>query len=285
MGSRAALPDVTYLAIMRSIARSISYYSLLELDISPWLTQNPLCAQITDFPPGWIPGLIIQRITHHVRRRIFLTAPSAQQINFETPAQSLGIRGLTLTVIVILLTLGGSFHPAFPCPNHYEHGRFTECETDDSVEIAILFHRLIAIRMEGRAPTGANFLFRIGLTFGVRLENIHVFPNDEMIVRMAKRLFLSDEDTLSDLRRYGHPLASLSNYASRAQVAFNGLGFHTVCSFREAIQMIAGVFLLSTRTRQPFTRLAILDGATLGFPPLSITDEMGEEADLDIEDG
>ena len=220
-----------------------------------------------------------------MQRRILLTVPSAQQINVETPAQSLGLRGLTVKAIVILLTLRRSSHPALPSPNHYEHGRFTECGTDDSIEIALLRHRLIAIGVEGRALTATNFLFRIGLTFGVRFESIHVFPNDEMIVRMAERLSLSDGDTLSDLRRYGHPLASLSNYVSRTQVAFNGLGFHTVCSFREAIQMIAGVFLLSTRTRQPFTRLAILDGATLGFPPLSITDEMGEEADLDIEDG
>ena len=105
--------------------------------------------------------------------------------------------GLTLTAIMIHLILRKSFYPILPIPNRSEQGLFTECETNDAIEIAILRHRSIAIRMEGRALTGANFLFRIGLTFGVRLENIHMFPNDEMIVRTGERLFFPGDETIS----------------------------------------------------------------------------------------
>ena len=90
MGPRAALPDLTYLAVMRSVSRSISYYSLMDLDIADWLTKNPLVEQVTEFPPGLIPDLLTQRITHHVRRRILSSVPLVQQINFDTPGPIFG---------------------------------------------------------------------------------------------------------------------------------------------------------------------------------------------------
>ena len=266
MGPRTVLPDATYLAITRSVNRSISP-PLIDIGISDWLIRNHLVSQIAEFPPGLIPGLIAQRITHHVRRRVLLTIPSAQQIDFETPVESLGLRGLKLTVITIYLIIRRNSKPPLASPNHYENGRSTESEPEDAIEIAILRHRSISVRTEGRTFAGSNSLFRIGPTPGKRFDNIQMPPIDEMVVWANERLFLSGDEIIPDLHRYGHPMASLSNFVSRAQVAFSGLGCYKACSFREATRVISDVSPFQHGRANLSRGWQFLMGPFLGFHP------------------
>ena len=80
---------------------------------------------------------------------------------------------------------------AGPSPDHFEHGRLNECETEDSVGISLRAIRLIARAIDGLTRAGANFVRRFGSTCGGPFGNARRFPGDEMIVRMDEMLRLS----------------------------------------------------------------------------------------------
>ena len=93
MGSRTFLPDVTYLAIMRTVNRSIPLLSLMDIEIADWLIRNPWVFQIAESHPWSIPGLVDRRVTRRVLRRALLTMPSTRQIDFEPPPNIRGVMG------------------------------------------------------------------------------------------------------------------------------------------------------------------------------------------------
>ena len=241
--------------LIRAVNRSIAFVDSTDIDISEWLDDHPAVTRIIDAPLGSIEEIISIRLNNHVERSLLFSSPSEQQIRFETPVQQLGLHGTLVSAVLLQFILRRAFQPALPCPNHFEPGRFRECDTADSLHIAALSHDLIAGRINGRTLTGPNFVYRLGLTFGVRVDNAQGFPNDETIVILEGRPYLTAEQWVSDCRRFSKPLDSLSNYLERSTVVFHGLGFHRECRYREAVLMITDIFLLATRPERPIVGL------------------------------
>ena len=242
-------------ALARAARRSISFSGPTDLDIAERLGNHPDVTSITDFPTGSIEGISPVRIAYHVGRSVRLPSPSSQQIQFETPSQNLGVGAILVTAVMIKLYMRRISHSATPCPNHFEPGRFRDCDTTDILQIAALPRRLIAGRIDGRTLSGANFVYRSGLTFGARIDNAAEFPNEEIIFRLGGRTHLSAAQLITDIRRFFSPLDSLANYLPRTIVAFRGLGFHMLMQYNEAILIISDVFLLSSGPGRPISGL------------------------------
>ena len=241
--------------LIRAVNRPMAFVDSTDIDISEWLGDHPAVTRIIDAPLGSTEEIISTRLNNHVGRSISFSSPSEQQIRFETPAQQLGLHGTLVSAVLLQFILHRSFQPALPCPKHFEPGRFRECDTADSLHIAALSHNLIAGRIDGRTLTGPNFVYRLGLTFGVRVDNAQGFPNDETIVTLEGRPHLTAEQWVSVYRRFAKPLDSLSSYLERSMVVFHGLGFHKECRYREAVLMITDVSLLATRPERPILGL------------------------------
>ena len=240
-------------ALTRAVNRSISSSDPTDLEIAEWLADHPEVTSITDAPTGPIEEILPVRISYQIGRAVRLSSPSSQQIQFGTPSQNLGIGAMLVTAVMIKLYMRRIFQPAIPCPNHFEPGRFRECDTADVPQIAVLTHRLIAGRIDGRTLSGTNFVYRCGLTFGARVDEAADFPNGELTVCLDGRTHLSVAQLITDIRRFPNPLDSLSNYPSRKSVAIHGLGFHMMCQYKEATPMISGAALLSTRPERPIS--------------------------------
>ena len=226
-----------------------------DIEISEWLDDHPEVTRIIDAPIGPTEEIDSQRLNNHVERPIRLSSPSGKQIRFESPVQFSGLGGTLVSAVLLQFFLRRAVHPALPFPNHFEPDRFREFDASGTLRIAALSHSLIAGGIDGRALTGPNFVYRFGLTFGVRVDNAHLFPNDEIIFTMDTRPRITAERWISGCRRFPMPLDSLSHYLSRTPVVFRGIGRHRDFQFKEAVLMITGVSALSTRPGRPISGL------------------------------
>ena len=253
-------------ALLRAIRRALNFSDLAESDLISWLGAFPPACPGGDFPPGFLSELLSERISRHSHVGLLLAIPPQQQINAETATQFLGLAGLILTAATIISLTGRAIADFIPSPDYFQPERLIALLEEESLPVAILFHRFAAGRVGGRTLLGGHFLWKCASILGAHIEEPDSFPGgDETLLQ--GRSYLLHAAVLADLRRFRRPLGSLTRFLATARVVFRGFGFYLECSVLEAILIATDVFLVSSGLSRHLGALSTLtqtSGLTIG---------------------
>ena len=118
------------------------------------------------FPHGFFSELLRERIFCHTQIALLLSIPPHQQINDEGATQFLGSAGLILTASTTISLTGRTRADFTPPPDYFPPGRFIALLDEESLPLAILFHRFVAGRWGGRTLSGGHFLWKCASILG-----------------------------------------------------------------------------------------------------------------------
>ena len=157
--------------------------------------------------------LLRERISCHSHVGLLLTIPLQQQINAETATQFLGLAGLILTAATIISLTGRTRAEFIPPPDFFPPGRFVALLEEESLPVAILFHRFVAGRVDGRTLLGGHFLWKCASILGAYVESPDSFPDGgETLLTFQGRSRLRSTAVVADLRRFHRPAGSLAHF-------------------------------------------------------------------------
>ena len=179
-------------------------------------------------------------------------------MNFETPTQPLGLTDLTVIEVVIILNNLAKRHLLPPSPNYIDADRQADIDIADAIHLARIFHRIGFGRLNGWAMPFPQFIPRLGLTFGARIEGFDAQSPGDRIIRICNRHRLQASGIISDYRRRAKHWGSSAAFLARVEIRFRGLGFAYGCSMREMILAATDIYRLSRRTQRMSTFLTYL---------------------------
>ena len=219
--------EVAREALLGAVRRARNFSDFAESDLISGLgTFSTPCA-MEAFAPGSFRDLLRNRISCHTYIGLQLSIPIQQQIDAETATQCLGLAGMILTASTVL-SLTERIRPDFiPSPDYFPPGHFIVPMEDDSLPIAMLFHRFVAGRVDGRTLLGGHFLWKCASILGVYIEYPDSFPDGgETLLTFQGRSHLRSPAVVADLRRFHRPADSLAHFSASIRVVFHGLGFY-----------------------------------------------------------
>ena len=242
--------DADFWAVSRMTGRSVAFFEGTDSKISEWLEDRPSIRTPSELGAGWIPDLLTARIANHITVRPDISTPWEQQINFETTTQPLGLTDLTMIEAAIALTNRVKRNHFLPSPNYIDPYRQSDIDITDAIRLARIFHRVGIGTLEGWAVPFPQFILRLGLTFGARIEGFDSQSPGDRIIRICNRKHLLASEIISDYRRHVEHWDSLAAFSAMVAIRFRCLGFSYGCSMREMILTAADIYRLSRRIQR-----------------------------------
>ena len=219
--------DADFWAASRMIGRSVAFFEGADTDISEWLGNHPSIRRPSELGTGWIPELLAARISNHMAATPDISTPWEQQINSETPTQPLGLTDLTMIELVIILTNRTQRKLLLPIPNYIDSDRQADIDITDAIHIARISHHVGFGRLNGWTMQCHQFILRLGLIFGARMEGFASQSPDDRIIRICNRQHLQVSGIISDYRRHVKHWDSSTAFLANVEIRFRGLGFLT----------------------------------------------------------
>ena len=112
-----------------------------------------------------------------------------------------------------------------PSPNYLDTDRSSDIDVADAIHIARICRNGGFGRLSGRAMPCPQFILRVGLIFGARIEGFYSLLPDDRIIRMCNRKHLRAPEIISDYRRHAKHWDSLTDFLTNVGVRFRCLGF------------------------------------------------------------
>ena len=201
-------------ALLGAVRRRRSFSDFAESGLILGIgTYSTPCA-LEALSPGSFLGLLRNRISPHTHIRLQLSIPTQQQIDSETATQRLGLPGVILTASTVL-SLAERIRPDFmPSPDYFPPGHFIAPMGEDSLPIAMLFHRFAAGRVGGRALLGGRLLWECASILGAYVEYPDPVPDGgETLITFQGRGRLRSTAAVADHRRFHRPAGSLGQFS------------------------------------------------------------------------
>ena len=200
-------------ALIGAARRERSFSDFAESGLISGLgTYSTPCA-LEALARGSFLDLLRSRISPHTHIGLQLSIPIQQQIDDEMATHCLGLTGMILMASAVL-SLVERMRPDFiPAPDYFPPGHFISPLGEDSLPVAMLFHRFVAGRSDGRALLGGHFLWKCASILGAYVESPDSFPDGgETLLTFQGRSRLRSTAVVADLRRFHRPAGSLAHF-------------------------------------------------------------------------